>query len=108
MLVSSCTEIGADVVAGATVCGGVVKVSREGRQLAKLRQPAVKAASARSRRHQSVPQAPSGNSLESEIDAARRSSSRPVCEVKSAGGMPARFFGDQAKPKPAIPAARSA
>ena len=39
MLVSSCTEIGADVVAGATVCAGVVNVSCDGLQLVKLRQP---------------------------------------------------------------------
>ena len=108
VLVRSSTVSGADAAPGATVCAGVVNASRDGFQAANVRQAVVAAAPSRLPVHQVAPHAASGVSPESAIAAASRTSSASVCALKSAVGMPARFFGDQAKPKRLLPAERSA
>ena len=94
--VSSSTVSGVDAAPGATVCSGDVNASRDGFQLPNVRQAAVALAPPRLPLHQVVPQAASGTSPESAIAAASRTSSASVWALKSAVGIPARFFGDQA------------
>jgi hypothetical protein len=94
VFVCSCTASAADAVPAATVCGAVVKPSREGFQAAKDCQPGLKAAPARSPPHQDGAQA-----SEPAIAAANRSRIASVCAAKSAGASAFRFFGAHAKPR---------
>ena len=96
LLVSSSIVSGADVAPGATVCAEDMNASRDGFHASNVRQAVVAAAPPMLPVHQVVLQAASGRSSESAIAAASRTSTASVCALKSAVGMPVRFFGDHA------------
>ena len=96
VLVSSSTVSGADTAPGATVSAEDMNASRDGFHASNVRQAVVAPAPPRLPVHQVAPQAASGRSPESAIAAASRTSTASVCALKSAVGMPVRFFGDQA------------
>ena len=106
--VCSSTVSGVETAPGATVCAGEVNASRDGFQVPNVRQAVVAVGAAEARRcTRSDRRPPPATSPESAIAAASRTSTASVWALKSAVGIPARFFGDQAKPKRSLPAERS-
>jgi hypothetical protein len=104
----TCTGIGCETAPAATALGADGKPSVVGDQARKARQLPINAAPSRSPPHQVY--RPSGlqarepgsaglSVAESRIAAASRSSTSPLCSVKSAGTNEEAFRGAQAKPQ---------